>query len=323
MPPTRKQELPKVSSDSTFPLGRYKNIKVLWLIQNIESDDKEAFTKLGMMQESFFFPLVRECARKLQVRVDRDDPLKLLWKMKRHNYKDLCKTCKGREHQNSRGDKSCFECKRIIKLLGKAAQHRCHIAKICPESKTKVNTAEQREDIVNTWKNLAGPFMMCTDIKTSRNQIREREWLFDESFAVLFYTEGPKNCPDRIDTIYDLFFKNFHYLNKMAVKVAFRNEMMTMIEQFLEKNPSIKVYPKEPYRDEEIEKIEALANTVSLKFYKATKIRNHLQYDYTMEPKLCSKLMNTMIDLLERLMKRSSKQFFTESKKLFTGVSNI
>ena len=59
MPPTKKQEIPKnkksSSSSPAFPLSRYKNPKVLWLLQLIESDDKNIFNKLGMIQETFFF----------------------------------------------------------------------------------------------------------------------------------------------------------------------------------------------------------------------------------------------------------------------------
>ena len=105
----------------------------------------------------------------------------------------------------------------------------------------------------------------------------------------------------------------------MALKVVFRNKFIPIVDAFLKKNPSIKVPHKQPYRDEEMEKIEALKNNVDRSFDELRKIRNDLQYDYTIAPKLCGDKLITMINLVEVLAKGSSKKFFTESKKLFSS----
>jgi hypothetical protein len=269
---------------------------------------------MGMIEESFFFPKVKKCARKLNIRVDRDEPVKQLREMKK--YKSLCRTCNGRVHQNSRV--SCVECDEISCSIETAIQARHHIAKICPDSKSHLSTEEQCKDIIENWKNLVGRLILRTDINTSTRCIQEEKNKFDEAFTNLFWPEGCNFDPQKVNNITRLFFTCNKYINKMAVKVVFRNKLMPIVEKFLKRNPKIKVPPKEPHRDEELEKTEALGNSVHASFFAARKIRNDLQYEYTIEPLLCGKALDTMKDLVEKLVKGSSKDFYTESKQLFT-----
>ena len=67
--------------------------------------------------------------------------------------KSLCTTCNGREDQNSLGGISCAECEAVADLIDKAIQHRHHTAKICPNSKTQVNTLRHRKNNIKK-KNL-------------------------------------------------------------------------------------------------------------------------------------------------------------------------
>jgi hypothetical protein len=204
-----------------------------------------------------------------------------------------------------------------------ATLQRNWIAKICPVSQTKLNTTTHRTDMIETWKDLTGRFMMCADITTSQDQIGARQKLFDDALKYLFYSEGPENDPFRVNEVFDLFFTNNKYINKMGVKVAFRNTFIPRVENYLKNNPSIIVYPTRRYRDEELEMTDALQNKVNYDFYKASLIRNELQYNYTLEATTCGELLSMMKELVEILdeepSEEPSEELFTDLKRLFTG----